>query len=137
MTTHPPPPDDIVDRLRRICNPLPGAVEHDAWTGTSWRVNTTTFAHVVQITDAWPPAYARAFDTAGPATVVTFQAEPDERRALDQIGPPFHRPRWRPGIVGLEVDEHTDWTEVDELLTDSHRICTQTPTRSARRKSAT
>jgi hypothetical protein len=106
-----------------MCLALPAAVEHQAWTGTSWRVRTTTFAHVVQIADGRPPAYALAFATSGPATVVTFQACLDEYVALAQHGPPFHTPAWRPGIIGVELGNDTDWDELRELITDSHHLC--------------
>jgi hypothetical protein len=120
---HLQPPEDVVERLRAICNRLPGAREHDAWTGTSWRVRDTTFAHVIQIADGWPPAYVKAFGTEGPATVVTFQASPDDVAALCAIGDPYRHPPWRPGIVGALIDEGTDWTELTELVVDSYREC--------------
>jgi hypothetical protein len=123
MTARPQPPSHVIDRVRDICRSLEGAVEHEAWTGTSWRVANTTFVHVVQVADSWPPSYARVFDTAGPATVITFQADLDERHALEQVGPPFYLPNWRPGIVGTVINDRTDWTELTELVTDSHRIC--------------
>lgn len=37
-------------------------------------------------------------------------------------------PAWRPGIVGMVIDEDTDWDEVAELLTDSW--CLLAPPRS-------
>ena len=120
---HPQPPDALVSRLRAICECLPGAREHEAWTGTSWRVGTTTFAHIVEIAEAWPPAYVKAFATDGPATAVTFQASPDDAAALRAAGHPFHHPPWRPGIVGVLIDDDTDWTELAELVTDSYREC--------------
>ena len=101
---------------------LPEAVEHEAWTGTSWRVHGATFAHIVEIADGWPPAYSRAFNTEGPVTVVTFQTGPDDYRALAEIGEPFHHPPWRPGIVGHVIGDHTDWDELSELVADSHRL---------------
>lgn len=119
---HQQPPEEMVERIRSICASLPGACEHDAWTGTSWRVRGQTFAHIVEITDGWPPAYSRAFETHGPATIVTFQADTDDYRSLAEIGHPFHRPPWRPGIVGHVIGEHTDWDELTELITDSHHL---------------
>src|SRR6187551_3208840 len=114
------PPAGIVARLRAICAGLPDACEHEAWTGTSWRRGDVTFAHVVQITDGWPPAYAKAFGTDGPATVVTFQAAADEYAALRAAGHPYHHPPWRPGIVGVVVDDDTtDWAELEELVVES------------------
>jgi hypothetical protein len=121
VNRHPQPPDDVVERLRAICAEFADAREHEAWTGTSWRRGKVTFVHVVEITDGWPPAYASAFGTDGPATVVTFQAAPDEYEALRAVGPPFHHPPWRPGIVGVVVDDSTDWTELAELVAESSR----------------
>jgi YjbR len=116
-------PNDVVEAVRRVCATLADVNEHAAWIGTSWRTGTKTFAHVVQIDEGWPPAYARAFDTTGPATVITFQAEPDEREALAHNGPPFYLPPWRPGIVGVRITDQTDWIELAELITESHAIC--------------
>ena len=89
----------------------------------SWRRADVTFAHVVEITDGWPKAYASVFGTDGPTTVVTFQAAPDEYQALRAAGHPFHHPPWRPGIVGVVIDDSTDWTELAELVTESYREC--------------
>jgi hypothetical protein len=112
-------PAHIVDSVRAICLALPEAREEQAWTGTRWVTGRQTFAHVVQITDGWPPVYCRAAGTDGPASVLTFQSSGDELLALGNVGHPFFRPPWRPGIVGMFVDDQTDWTEVEELLTDS------------------
>ena len=120
---HPQPLAHVVDRVRAICDGLPGAREHEAWTGTSWRTGDTTFAHVVAITDGWPPAYARAFGTDGPVTVVTFQAPPEEHVALRAAGHPYHLPPWRPGIVGVVLDGATDWAALADHVVDSYREC--------------
>ena len=55
--------------------------------------------------------------------MVTFQAAPDEYEALRAAGHPFHLPPWRPGIVGVVVDDTTDWTELEELVVESYRAC--------------
>jgi hypothetical protein len=117
------PPEALVDRVRAICARLLDAREHEAWTGTSWRVRGTTFAHVVQIADGRPPAYAKAFATDGPATVVTFQAPPEDRDALRTTGHPFHLPPWRPGIVGMLIEDTTDWSDLADRIEDSYREC--------------
>jgi hypothetical protein len=117
------PPDEVVDRVRSICARLPDAQEHDAWTGTSWRLGSTTFAHVVQIADGRPPAYATAFATEGPATVITFQVPPEDRDALRATGHPYHLPSWRPGIAGVVIEGTTDWSELGERIEDSYREC--------------
>jgi YjbR len=123
MSHRPQPPEAITEAVRRICADLPDVTEHDAWTGISWRTGTKTFAHIVQIDAGWPPIYASAFATPGPVTVITFQAEPNEREALAHLGPPFYLPSWRPGIVGARITAETDWIELAELITDSHTIC--------------
>ena len=58
---------EVVERLGAICLALPEAREEEAWVGTRWRIRTATFAHAVAIADGWPPAYAAAAGTDGPA----------------------------------------------------------------------
>jgi hypothetical protein len=111
---------ETVDRLRSICLVLPDVHEEVAWVGTRWRIGTKTFAHVVAIDGGWPPAYAAAAGTDGPATVLTFRASGDELDAVRAIGPPFFKPVWFDDIVGMVMDDRTDWTEVVELITDSY-----------------
>jgi hypothetical protein len=114
-------PERIVERLGSICVGLPESQQEAAWTGTRWRVGKQTFAHLVAIDDGWPPAYARAAGTDGPVVVLTFQSSGDELEALSNVGHPYFRPPWRPGIVGMFVDvDATDWDEVAELVTDSY-----------------
>jgi predicted DNA-binding protein (MmcQ/YjbR family) len=112
---------DHVERVRAICLALPGVVEEQAWVGTRWVVRKKNFAHVVDIVDGHPPAYAEAAGTAD-ATVLTFRAPPDELDALRHAGPPFFKPVWFTDIVGLVLDDATDWDEVAELVTDSHHL---------------
>jgi hypothetical protein len=116
---------EIVTRVRAICLGLPDAREEEAWVGTRWRVRTKTFAHVLTIADGWPPAYARAASTDGPATVLTFRSRGPELEALGAVGPPFFRPVWHPEAVGMVVSPGADWDEIGELLTESY--CTLAP----------
>jgi hypothetical protein len=62
---------------------------------------------------------------------VTFQS--DEAEALTANGPPFHRPGWRRDTVGLTIDDDTDWDELNELVIDSHHICSARHRRRATR----
>ncbi len=112
--------DDIVVRLRAICAVLPESREEEAWVGTRWRIRASTFAHVVAIDGGWPQAYATAAGTAGPATVLTFRSAGDELAALEAGGPPFFKPVWFRDIVGMVLDDGTDWREVEELVTESY-----------------
>ena len=124
-------PTPIVDGLRRTCLALPDAYEEAAWVGIRWRVRTRTFAHVLGVDHGWPPAYARAAGTDGPATVLTFRAHPDDAGALRSARPPFFAPVWRDDEVGLVLREPIDWAEIAELLTDSY--CVLAPKRLAAR----
>ena len=117
---------DILDRLRAVCLRLPDAHEEQAWVGTRWRIRTKTFAHVLVIESAWPPAYARAAATGGPATVLTFRSSGAELVALRNVGRPFFAPPWREDEVGMVIDEDVEWDEVAELLTESY--CCVAPT---------
>jgi hypothetical protein len=114
-------PDDLVERVRALCSGLPEVVEEEAWAGIRWTVRRRNFAHVVAIAEGWPPAYARAAGTDGPACVLTFRCPPDDVEAFRSAGPPFFVPVWFPNIVGLLLDHVTDWDEVAELVTESYR----------------
>jgi hypothetical protein len=115
-----PVSDAVLARLRAACASLPEIVEESAWVGTRWRVRTKTFAHVLTISDGWPPAYAEAAGTDGPACVLTFRARGPELEVLRLAPKPFFKPVWFPDIVGLVLDDATDWDEVGELLTESY-----------------
>ena len=60
---------------------------------------------------------------------VTFRAELDEVLAFEHLGEPYFRAGWGSNVVGLVLDDDTDWDEVAELLTDSY--CIQAPGRLA------
>jgi hypothetical protein len=112
--------DDVLRRLREICERLPEVVEEPAWVGTRWKIRTKTFAHVLVIDEGWPPVYARALGSDGPATVLTFRSAGDELDVLRHAGPPYFDPPWFADIVGSVLDDGTDWDEVAELCTESY-----------------
>jgi hypothetical protein len=120
MADHRDVSDDIVARIREVCLGLPDAYEEQAWVGTRWRVRKQTFAHVLMIDNGWPPVYARTVGSDGPVTVLTFQSAGQELDAFTNLGHPFFRPVWRPGIVGMTLDTKTDWREVAELVMESY-----------------
>ena len=115
-------PPDILARLRQVCLALPEVAEEQAWVGTRWVVRGRTFAHVLVVDAGWPPAYARAAATKGPATVLTFRSSGADAGALRAAGHPFFAPVWRSDEVGMVLDEAVDWDEVAELLTDSYCV---------------
>jgi hypothetical protein len=122
MAEHADVPSEVMAAVRERCLALPEVREEQAWAGTRWCIRTKNFAHVVMIDDGWPPAYARAAGSDGPLVVLTFRASGGDLAALSAAGPPFFKPVWFPDIVGLVLDEATDWDEVAELVTDSWRL---------------
>lgn len=56
-----------------------------------------------------------------PVTHMTFHAASEELEALVAMGDPF-APGWGPGLVSMVLrdDGTTDWSEVEELVTDSY-----------------
>jgi hypothetical protein len=127
MPDHPPVAENVLARLRAICGRLPEVQEEQAWVGTRWRVRKQTFAHVLTIDGGWPPAYAQAARTDGPACVLTFRARGEELAVLRLAPEPFFKPVWFDDIVGLRLDDATDWIEVAELVTESY--CALAPQR--------
>lgn len=128
MATSNPRPEvsqDLLERLRAICLLLPEVVEEQAWAGIRWTVRKRNFAHVVAIDEGWPPAYAEAAGTPGPAHVLTFRSSGEELEVLSRAGPPFFKPVWFEGIVGMVLGEDpdaVDWQEVAELVTESYLL---------------
>jgi hypothetical protein len=125
MPDSPDVPDHLLRGLRRICLALPDVYEEQAWVGTRWLVRRKTFAHVLGISDEYPPAYARDSPLVGIATVLTFRAVGQELAALVNAGLPFFKPRWHPQVVGMIVADEPDWDELTELLTESY--CLRAP----------
>jgi hypothetical protein len=113
-------PPELVDRLREICRALPESYEEDAWVGTRWCVRKKNFVHIVPIEDGWPPAYVKAVGSGADQTILTFRSAGEELAALTAQGPPFFKPVWWHDIVGVVLDDDTDWTEIAELVSESY-----------------
>ena len=112
-------PTAFVHRIREVLTALPECREEEAWVGTQWLVGGQTVAHV--------------FGGQDQLFRVTFRAEPDEVMALQHLGDPYFRAGWGRNVVGLLLDDQTDWDELAELLTDSY--CVQAPRKLAERVS--
>ena len=108
-------PEAWVLRLDAILGRLPGCRMESAWTGTRWRVGSATVAHV--------------FGGEDQRFRITFRGEPDEVAAFEHLGEPYFRSDWGGNVIGLLLDEDSDWEELAELLTDSY--CLQAPARLA------
>ncbi|WP_436700083.1 MmcQ/YjbR family DNA-binding protein [Nocardioides sp. BYT-33-1] len=113
--TRPDVPGPYVARLRAILARLPQCREEDAWVGVRWRVEgtTATVAHV--------------FGGEDQLFRITFRAEPEEVMAFQHLGAPYFKAEWGGNVVGMLIDDDTDWEELRELLTDS--FCLQAPQR--------
>ena len=117
------PDGAVVARLAETALALPEAYEEDAWTGVRWRIRSRTFAHVMVGQEGYESSFRDLTGIADPTTLLTFHAEGDELLALVHAGLPFYKPPWSPTVVGMVLDEATDWSEVAELVTESYRFC--------------
>jgi hypothetical protein len=118
-------PPEIITPLRSVCLGLPETYEEPAWTGRRWCVRKRTFAHVLAIEEGSPRAHALAAGSDGPVVVLVFRSSGEELDVLAAAGHPFFRPAWGANVMGMVLDEGTDWDEVAELLTESY--CVQAP----------
>ena len=113
-------PPRLLDRVRSICLGLPETYEEPAWTGVRWRVRTRTFAHLLTVDDDSTSVLKQAIHLDGEATAVTFRVPDEELLALKEHGPPYYYAGWGRDVMGMHLDDDTDWDEVVELLTDSY-----------------
>ncbi len=104
-------PEHLVLRISAVIAGLPRTVEESAWVGTRWRVGQATIAHV--------------FGGEDQLFRITFRAETDEVMAFEHLGAPYFKSGWGGNVVGMLLDDDTDWEELAELLTDSY--CLQAP----------
>ncbi|WP_239460076.1 MmcQ/YjbR family DNA-binding protein [Nocardioides daejeonensis] len=104
-------PEWMVDRIRGVVATLPRAVEEDAWVGVRWRVGGATFAHI--------------FGGEDQLLRITLRGEADEVAAFQHLGPRYFKTEWGGNVIGMVLDDETDWTEVAELVTDSY--CLRAP----------
>ena len=131
MTDYADVPPAIMARLRSVCLGLPDAHEQQAWAGARWQVRRRTFAHVLTVDSGRAAGGAGPGSGAAPAasaaadglvTVMTFRSSGPELDALRRAGHPFFRPGWGANVVGMVLDDATDWDEVSELVTESYCV---------------
>jgi predicted DNA-binding protein (MmcQ/YjbR family) len=132
-TTRPASPDlspELVARVAGICLALPETHEQDAWIGVRWRIRQRTFAHLAHVDPSGGSVFGLAARLGRPADVMTFRSSGEELEALVHCGLPFYKPDWSPHVVGMVLDDRTDWSEVAELLAESY--CLMAPQKLAR-----
>jgi hypothetical protein len=113
VAKRPEVPAEWLQRIRAMLVAFPGCTEEEAWVGVRWRVGQSTVAHV--------------FGGEDQLFRITFRAEHKEVMAFQHLGEPYFRTDWSDSVVGIFLDEDTDWSELSELLTDSY--CVQAPAR--------
>ncbi|MDP1792514.1 MAG: MmcQ/YjbR family DNA-binding protein [Acidimicrobiales bacterium] len=119
---YPEVPTRVIGKLRKICAGLPETHEEAAWTGKRWMVRKRTFAHVLAVEGNSSPAFVRASGRPDDVVVMTFRSMGPELVALRNAGHPFFAPGWGHNVVGIVLDDNTDWGEVAELLADSYCV---------------
>jgi hypothetical protein len=108
-------PDDVETRVREVCLQLPEAHEERAWVGIRWMVRKRTFAQVLGVDDRH----------ADPLVVLSFRSAGEELEVLRHAGHPFFVLGWGRDVIGMVLDDETDWGEVRELVTES--FCVPAP----------
>jgi hypothetical protein len=114
-------PPEILERLRPICRRLPETYEEPAWIGVRWRIRARTVAHVYTLDVDRFPVYAAHVIAGEAPTVMTFRVPADDLLGLTAGGFPFFRAPWGRNVAAVVLGDHTDWTEIAELVTDSYR----------------
>jgi len=117
MAERPDVPEEMLDRLNTIAEALPECRQEPAWVGVRWRVGQATIAHV--------------FGGEDGRFRITLRGDPEDVRAFEHLGPCYFRAEWGRNVIGMILDDATDWAEVAELLTVSYVI--QAPARLASR----
>lgn len=115
MATRPDLPAAWVQRIDTALAGCPQCRSEPAWTGIRWRVGSATVAHL--------------FGGEDQLFRLTLRAASDEVMAFEHLGPPYFRAGWGSNVVGLMIDDSTDWDEVAELVVESY--CAQAPPRLA------
>ncbi len=108
-------PPELVEQVASVLLALPRVVEEDAWVGVRWRISGRTIAHLFGGTDG--------------LIRIVFCGDPDDVVAFSHLGPPYFRAGYGDDMIGMLLDQDTDWTEVAELVTISY--CRMAPKKYA------
>ena len=107
--------DPLLARVRELAHALPGAQEK------------ITHGHPAFFTKKVFAHYGGSLKIDGvyvqhPQSIVV-QSAPDERDGLPALPGAYVPASLGPsGWTGIDLDDHTDWTEIAELLNDSFRV---------------
>lgn len=106
-------PEEMVERVRAITDTLPEVYEEDAWVGLRWRVGGATVAHL--------------FGGEDQQFRIVLHGQSGDVAAFEHLGHPYFRAGWGADVIGLVLEDSTDWEEVRELIIES--FCLLAPKR--------
>lgn len=101
-------PPEFISRVHRIVSALPETYQENAWVGVRWRIGGATVAHL--------------FGGEDQRFRVTLRGRSQDVAAFEHLGEPYFRAGWGSDVIGLIIDDDTDWDEVAELLIESYCI---------------
>ena len=104
--------DDVVERVKAICDALPE---------TTLRVDRSAYSFEIR-RRAFCVLAAPQSPDGQPVPLLALRADPVEREVLLAIGHPYFASRSGVDRLGVLVTDATDWEEVRELVTESYRI---------------
>ncbi len=104
--------DELFERVRLRCLTLPESTLRSDPFAHAFQIRRNIFAHLLAPDDA----------AGRPVPMIVVRADPTEREVLMAIGHPYFGTRSGPDRIGVILDEHTDWDEIGELITESYRI---------------
>lgn len=114
MSSHPTVTVDaaIMERLRKICLPLPEATEAEAFGAPTFQIRAKNFAMLHKPegrTSVWGKA-THEFQQA------LIHSEPERYFAPPYVGPKGWVAAW------LDDDVNPDWDEIEEIIIESYRL---------------
>jgi hypothetical protein len=104
-------PWTMAERVDAICQPLPEVMRYAEGWARHYKVRDRTFCFF--------SGYRHEDGQTSP--YIVLRAEPDEQRALLELGHPFLPNRGGFDRVEVRLDDDTDWVQLGELLIESYR----------------
>lgn len=101
----------VADRVEAICLALPEATMRSEDWGRSFNIRRNTFCFLT----------ARKTAEGTYLPLVVLRTDPEERKVLLAIGPPYFDSRGGFGRIEVLLNDDTDWEEIRELVTESYR----------------
>lgn len=105
-------PPEVLAKLRPMCLALPEATETQNQVGYEFKIRRRIFAYLFAVEDP----------DGRQIVMLVCRADPLEREGLLGIGHPYFPPRSGTDRVGIVIEDGTDWTEIEELVTESYRL---------------